>query len=235
MDAPNTEHAMQAGTDFEKARYNMVEQQVRPWDVLDQSVLDLLYEVKREEFVPAPYKALAFTDMEIPLKLDGVDTGARMWPPKLEARIVQELTIKPHDTVLEIGTGSGYLSALLAHKAHHVLSIEIDPRLKAYAEGNLARAGVRNVKVELGDGSRGWAGKAPYDVIVVTGSLPVVPDALRNQLRVGGRMAAIVGTDPVMTAQLITRASETDFDVVKLFETSVKPLKNAERPSSFRF
>jgi protein-L-isoaspartate(D-aspartate) O-methyltransferase len=226
---------MRAGLDFEKARFNMVEQQVRPWDVLDQSVLDLLFVVKREDFVPAPYQALAFTDMEIPLNVDGVETGESMWSPKLEARIVQEVVLRPHDTVLEIGTGSGYLSALLAHKAHHVLSIEIDPHLKAFAERNLARAGVHNVRVELGDGSRGWAGKAPYDVIVVTGSLPVVPDVLKSQLRVGGRMAVIVGEEPVMSAQLITRATETGFDVLKLFETSVKPLKNAERPSRFRF
>ena len=226
---------MGAGLDFEKARFNMVEQQVRPWDVLDQSVLDLLFVVKREDFVPAQYRALAFTDMEIPLRIDGVDTGEFMWAPKLEARIVQELAIRPHDTVLEIGTGSGYLSALLAHKAHHVLSIEIDPRLKVFAEINLQRAGVHNVRVELGDGSRGWPGKAPYDVIVVTGSLPVMPETLKNQLRVGGRLAAIVGADPVMTAELFTRATDTSFDVVKLFETRVKPLKNAERPSSFRF
>ena len=226
---------MGAGLDFEKARYNMVEQQVRPWDVLDQSVLDLLFVVKRETFVPAPYQALAFTDMEIPLRLEGIDTGEFMWAPKLEARIVQEVALKPHETVLEVGTGSGYLTALLAHKAHHVLSIEIDPRLKAFAERNLARSGVHNVRVELGDGSHGWPTKAPYDVIVMTGSLPIVPSALQQQLRVGGRLAAIVGEDPVMTAQLITRAAETSFDVVKLFETSVKPLKNAARPSSFRF
>ena len=226
---------MEAGLDFERARFNMVEQQVRPWDVLDQSVLDLLFVVKREDFVPLPYRALAFSDMEIPLKIDGGDTGESMWSPKLEARIVQELAIKPHDIVLEIGTGSGYLSALLAHKAHHVLSVEIDSRLKSFAEGNLARAGVHNVKVESGDGSRGWPGKAPYDVIVVTGSLPVMPEALKNQLRIGGRMAAILGEDPVMTAELWTRAAETSFDVDKLFETSVRPLKNAERPSSFRF
>lgn len=226
---------MGAGLDFEKARYNMVEQQVRPWDVLDQSVLDLLFVVKRENFVPTPYQALAFTDMEIPLRLDGVDTGEFMWAPKLEARIVQEVALKPHETVLEVGTGSGYLTALLAHKAHHVLSIEIDPRLKAFAEENLARSGVHNVRLEIGDGSRGWPTKAPYDVIVVTGSLPIVPAALKQQLRVGGRLAVIVGEDPVMTAELITRATETSFDVVKLFETSVKPLKNAERPSSFRF
>jgi protein-L-isoaspartate(D-aspartate) O-methyltransferase len=137
--------------------------------------------------------------------------------------------------VLEIGTGSGYLSALLAHKAHHVLSIEIDSRLKAFAEANLARAGVHNVRVELGDGSRGWPARAPYDVIAVTGSLPIVPESLKNQLRVGGRMAAIVGEEPVMSAALITRTDDTTFDELKLFETSVKALKNAERPSGFRF
>jgi protein-L-isoaspartate(D-aspartate) O-methyltransferase len=226
---------MGAGLDFEKARFNMVEQQIRPWDVLDQSVLDLLFVVKREAFVPAPYRALAFTDMEIPLRIDDAETGEYMWSPKLEARIVQELALKPHDTVLEIGTGSGYLSALLAHKAQQVLSIEIDPRLKAFAEANLARAGVHNVRVELGDGSRGWPARAPYDVIAVTGSLPIVPESLKKQLRVGGRMAAIVGEEPVMSAALITRMDDTTFDELKLFETSVKALKNAERPSGFRF
>jgi protein-L-isoaspartate(D-aspartate) O-methyltransferase len=226
---------MGAQLDFDKARFNMVEQQVRPWDVLDQSVLDLLFVVKREEFVPPAYRALAFTDMEIPLRIDGVDTGESMWSPKLEARIVQEVALKPHETVLQVGAGSGYLAALLAHKSHHVLAIEIDPRLKRFAESNLARAGVRNVQVVLGDGSRGWPAQAPYDVIVVTGSLPVVPASLQEQLKVGGRLAAIVGEEPVMTAQLIARPTESGFDIVKLFETCVKPLRNAERPSSFRF
>jgi protein-L-isoaspartate(D-aspartate) O-methyltransferase len=226
---------MGAQLDFERARFNMVEQQVRPWDVLDQSVLDLLFVVKREDFVPPAYRALAFTDMEIPLKVDGVDTGEFMWSPKLEARIVQEVAPKLHETVLEVGTGSGYLTALLAHKARHVVSIEIDPRLKAFAEANLRRAGVGNARVELGDGSRGWVAQAPYDVIIVTGSLPILPDELKKQLKTGGRLAVIVGDEPVMTAQLITRASEIGFDAVNLFETSVKPLRNAERPSSFRF
>jgi protein-L-isoaspartate(D-aspartate) O-methyltransferase len=226
---------MGAQLDFEKARFNMVEQQVRPWDVLDQSVLDLLFVVKREDFVPSAYRALAFTDMEVPLKIDGVDTGEFMWSPKLEARIVQEVAPKPHESVLEIGTGSGYLTALLAHKAHHVVSIEIDPGLKAFGEANLRRAGVGNARVELGDGSHGWPAKAPYDVIVVTGSLPVLPEELKKQLKTGGRLAAIVGDEPVMTAQLITRQTEIGFDAVTLFETSVKPLRNAERPSSFRF
>jgi protein-L-isoaspartate(D-aspartate) O-methyltransferase len=213
----------------------MVEQQVRPWDVLDQSVLDLLFVVKREDFVPPAYRALAFSDLEIPLRIEGVDTGESMWAPKLEARILQEVAIKPHETILEIGTGSGSLSALLAHKGEHVVSVEIDPRLKAFGEANLARAGVRNVRTELGDASRGWLARAPYDVIVVTGSLPVLPSEFRTQLRIGGRLAAIVGEDPVMAAEIVTRISEDGYDTVRLFETSVKPLRNAPRPSSFRF
>jgi protein-L-isoaspartate(D-aspartate) O-methyltransferase len=221
--------------DYDKARFNMVEQQVRPWDVLDQSVLDLLLVVRREDFVPPAYRALAFADMELPLRIDGVDSGETMWAPKLEARIVQELAPKRQDMVLEIGTGSGYLTALLAHKAQHVVSVEIDPRLQSFGAANLSRAGVHNVRLEAGDASRGWASRAPYDVIVATGSLPVVPEALRQQLRIGGRLAAVVGTEPAMSAQLITRVSDTGFDAVKLFETQLKPLRNAERPSAFRF
>ena len=182
--------------DFEKARFNMIEQQVRPWDVLDQSVLDLLFVVKREDFVPPDYRALAFSDMEIPLRIDGADTGERMWSPKLEARILQEVAIKRRDLVLEIGTGSGYMAALLAHKAQQVVSVEIDPRLQAFAAVNLGRAGVHNVRLETGDASRGWPGRAPYDVIVVTGSLPVLPDSLRRQLKVGGRPEPSVGPRP---------------------------------------
>jgi len=221
--------------DFEKARFNMVEQQVRPWDVLDQSVLDLLFVVKREDFVPPVYRALAFSDMEIPLRIDGVDTGECMWSPKLEARILQELALKPHENVLEIGTGSGHLTALLAHKAQHVVSVEIDARLEAFGATNLARAGVHNVRLESGNGSRGWIARAPYDAIVVTGSLPMIPSALRNQLKIGGRLAAVVGSGPVMSAEIITRASDTSFDTVRLFETWLKPLRDADQPSSFRF
>jgi protein-L-isoaspartate(D-aspartate) O-methyltransferase len=221
--------------DFEKARFNMVEQQVRPWDVLDQSVLDLLFVVKREDFVPHAYRALAFSDTEIPLRIDGVDTGECMWSPKLEARILQELALKPHENVLEIGTGSGHLTALLAHKAHNVVSVEIDPRLEAFGATNLVRAGVHNVRLESGDASRGWVSKAPYDAIVVTGSLPTLPSALRSQLKIGGRLAAIVGSGSVMSAEIVTRVSETSFDTLRLFETWLKPLRNAEQPSSFRF
>ncbi|HJW52731.1 MAG TPA: protein-L-isoaspartate O-methyltransferase [Burkholderiaceae bacterium] len=221
--------------DFEQARFNMIEQQVRPWDVLDQSVLDLLFVVKREDFVPPEYRALAFSDMEIPLRIGGVDTGDSMWSPKLEARILQEIAIKRHDLVLEIGSGSGYMAALLAHKARQVVSVEIDPRLQVFGAANLARAGVHNVRLESGDASRGWPARAPYDVIVVTGSLPVLPDILRRQLKVGGRLAVVIGSDPIMSAELITRVSDTGFDAVTLFETRLKPLHNAERPSSFRF
>lgn len=226
---------MHARLDIEKARYNMVEQQVRTWDVLDQSVLDLLFIVKREEFVPPAYRALAFADMEIPLRIDDWDSGEFMWAPKMEARILQELAIRTNERVLEIGTGSGHMAALLAHKADDVKSIEIEPRLKAFGESNLRRAGVHNVHVQLADGSREAVGEGPYDVIVVTGSLPMIQPALKNQLKVGGRLAAIVGEEPAMVAKIITRVTEDGYDTVNLFETHVKPLRNAPRPSSFKF
>ena len=226
---------MHAGLDIERARFNMVEQQVRTWDVLDQTVLDLLFIVKREEFVPPVYRALAFADMEIPLRIDGWDSGESMWAPKMEARILQELAIRSHERVLEIGTGSGYMAALLAHKADDVVSVEIEPRLKIFGESNLRRAGVHNVRVNVADGSREPLDNASYDVIVVTGSLPIITPALSNQLRVGGRLAAIVGEEPAMVAQIITRATEDGYDVLNLFETHVKPLRNAPRPSGFKF
>lgn len=228
-------NAATVALDVEKARYNMVEQQVRPWEVLDQSVLDLLLTVKREEFVPAQYRALAFTDMEIPLKVNGYDSGEFMFAPKVEARFLQELGIKPFEHVLEIGTGSGYMAALAAHKAQHVLSVDIDDRLAAFGAANLARAGVRNVKVEVGDAARGWNARAPYDVIIASGSLPVIPDSLLAQLKIGGRLSAIVGDPPVMSAQIVTRVADAAYDTLKLFETCVKPLRNAWRPSVFRF
>ncbi len=228
-------NAAVAALDVEQARFNMIEQQIRPWDVLDQSVLDLLSVVKREEFVPPAYRALAFTDMEIRLRIDGADTGESMFAPKVEARFLQELGIKPHEHVLEVGTGSGYMAALLAHKAQHVLTVEIDDRLRRFAEANLARAGVRNVRVENGDGARGWPGKAPYDVIVMSGSLPALPDGLTAQLKIGGRLAVIVGESPVMAAQVISRVGESAYDTLRLFETDVKPLRNAWQPSRFRF
>jgi protein-L-isoaspartate(D-aspartate) O-methyltransferase len=219
---------------IEQARFNMIEQQIRPWDVLDLDVLNLLMVVKREAYVPTAYKALAFMDTEIPLPC-----GANMFAPKLEARILQDAAVKKHEHVLEIGAGSGYMAALLAHKARHVTTVEIEPELKALAEKNLAANGVTNATVVLGDGAQGWQGSgansAPYDVIVISGSLPVLPEAFLKQIKVGGRIIAIVGEAPVMSAELITRTSEVAYNTVKLFETSVKPLRNAATPSHFKF
>ncbi len=212
---------------IEQARFNMIEQQIRPWNVLDQDVLDLLVVVKREEFVPAACKSLAFVDTEIPLP-----GGEFMFTPKLEARLLQEVMLKKHENVLEIGAGSGYMAALLAHKARHVTSIEISPELKAFAEKNLAQAGVTNVTVEQGDGSTGWAKGAPYDVIVISGALEVLPEEFLAQIKIGGRIAVIEGTAPVMSANIITRVGEAAYDTVKVFETVVKPLK-AAAPSHF--
>lgn len=219
---------------IETARFNMIEQQIRTWDVLDQDVLDLLVVVKRESFVPAAYKSLAFIDTEIPLPC-----GENMLVPKLEARILQELSIKKHEQVLEIGAGSGYMAALLGYKARHVVTVEIEPELKALAAKNLADYGVTNVEVALGDGAQGWAGAgvngAPYDVIVISGSLPVLPDAFLKQLNIGGRIFAIIGEAPVMSAEIVTRRSDIAYDTVKVFETCVKPLRNAMTPSHFKF
>jgi protein-L-isoaspartate(D-aspartate) O-methyltransferase len=219
---------------IEKARFNMIEQQIRPWEVLDLDVLNLLMVVKREAFVPAAYKSLAFMDTEIPLPC-----GQNMFAPKLEARILQDAGIKKHENVLEIGAGSGYMAALLAHKARHVTTVEIEPELKALAEKNLAGYGITNVNVALGDGAQGWTGaganSAPYDVIVISGSLPVLPETFLQQIKVGGRILAIVGEAPVMSAELVTRTSDVAYSTIKLFETSAKPLRNATTPSHFKF
>jgi len=215
---------------IEQARFNMIEQQIRPWDVLDPEVLELLHVVKRENFVPAAHKALAFADTEIPLP-----GGEMMLAPKIEARLLQDLGLKKHESVLEIGAGSGYLAALLAHKGRHVTAVELSPELKALAEKNLADNGVTNVSVELGNGAQGWTNGAPFDVIVVAGSLPVLPEALLQQLKVGGRLAVIIGQAPAMKAQLITRTGEAGYDTRTLFETNVKPLASALAPSQFKF
>jgi len=215
---------------IDQARFNMIEQQIRPWNVLDQDVLDLLVVVKREEFVPPACKNLAFADTEIPL-----GHGEAMFSPKLEARLLQEIQLKKHETVLEIGAGSGYMAALLAYKGRSVTTVEIVPELKAMAEANLARAGVTNAKVELGNGARGWANGAPFDVIVISGALEVLPDAFLKQVKVGGRIAAIIGEAPSMSANIITRVSETAYDTVKVFETNVRYLQSAETLSHFEF
>jgi len=219
---------------LEQARTNMVEQQIRPWDVLDQDVLDLLYLVPREQFVPAQYQALAFSDLEIP-----IGEGERMWAPKMEARVVQELAIRKTDRVLEVGTGSGYLTALLAHRSAHVCSVEIRPALAQFGRGNIERHGVDNVTLEIGDGAHGWAARAPYDVIVLTGSTPVLPRALIEQLAAGGRLFAVVGEAPAMEARIVTRIATSGAPgacaTADLFETVITPLVNAERPSRFKF
>ncbi len=216
--------------DTEQARFNMVEQQIRPWDVLDQTVLDLLFKVRREEFVPAAYRSLAFIDMEIPL-----GHGEAMWAPKLEARALQALQLKKNDKVLEIGTGNAYLTALLASLAGHVYSVEIHADFLKDAEARLKAHGFDNVSLEAGDASQGWEKHAPYDAIIVTGSLPVVPDTLPAQLAPGGRLFAIVGDNPVMDVKLITCVSHGAFRTESLFETSVKPLVNALQPQRFVF
>ena len=184
---------------LEQARTNMVEQQIRTWEVLDQEVLDLLYVVPREDFVPPQHRALAFSDLEIP-----IGENERMWQPKLEARVLQELSIRRTDRVLEVGTGSGYLTALMAHRAAHVYSVEIKPALAAYGRRNLERHGSENITLETGDAARGWSREAPYDVIVLTGSTPVLPRSALEQLTSGGRLFAVVGEAPAMKARLVT-------------------------------
>lgn len=214
---------------IEQARFNMIEQQIRPWEVLDPTVLDLLFVVKREDFVPEAYRALAFADMEIP-----IGQGQAMLAPKIEARLLQELGVRKTDKILEIGSGSGYMAALLAARGEHVVTVEINPELAEGARRNLERAGVTNVAVETGDGAQGWSHRGPYDVIVVSGALAEIPETLLKQLRVGGRLAAIVGEAPVMEAQLVTCTAPGVYNTVNLFET-VAPLLKAPAKSGFAF
>jgi len=214
----------------EQARTNMVEQQIRTWEVLDQEVLDLLYVVPREQFVPEQHRALAFSDLEIP-----IGEGERMWQPKMEARILQELALKKTDRVLEVGTGSGYLSALMAHRAAEVYSVELKPALAAFGRANLERHGADNILLELGDAARGWDDHAPYDAIVLTGSTPVLPAVFIEHLRENGRLFAVVGEAPAMRARLVTCTARGASRSVDLFETVIRPLANAEQPRRFRF
>ena len=217
---------------IEQARFNMIEQQIRPWDVLDQSVLSLLAVVKREDFVPPAHKALAFVDTEVPLPGSG---GQCMLAPKVEARLLQELAVQKHESVLEIGTGSGYMAALLGHKAQQVHSLEIDAGLAQTARTHLRRAGVVNVTVLNVDGAQGLAAEAPFDVIVLSGSVAEVPAALLAQLKLGGRLVAIVGQLPIMQATLFTHSSPDDFSSVELFDTVAPRLRGFDEPSRFKF
>ncbi|HRF11193.1 MAG TPA: protein-L-isoaspartate O-methyltransferase [Candidatus Accumulibacter phosphatis] len=212
--------------DMEQARFNMIEQQIRPWEVLDPEVLGVLAAVKREVFVPEAFKALAFADLELP-----IGNGQTMLPPKIEARILQEVGVRNTDIVLEVGTGSGHMAALLASKAEYVYSVEIDPVLAETARRNLRRAGVTNVSVETGDASQGWSGHSPYDLIVISGSLPELPDVFLQQLKLGGRLTAFIGEAPVMEAQLIIRTDDKAFNTINFFETVVAPLTARKRQS----
>ncbi len=215
---------------LEQARYNMIEQQIRPWEVLDATVLDLLKQVPREGFVPEQYAGLAFADIEIPL-----GHGQSMLSPKLEARMVQSLALRKTDKVLEVGTGSGYMTALLATLAGEVVSVELVEPLAAAARARLHQHGISNVTVQVGDAAQGWAAGAPYDVIVLTGSVPVLADAFRAQLKPGGRLLAIVGEAPVMEATLVTCVDTDAFRSEVLFEICAPALINAPVPARFTF
>lgn len=215
---------------LEKTRFNMVEQQIRPWSVLDDTVLELLYKMHREDFVPAEYKSMAFVDMEIPL-----GHGQLMHQPKMEARILQEVQVKKTDKILEVGTGSGYLTALLAAKGDHVYSVEIVPELKAMAEANLKAHDITNVTLEVGDASHGWPEHAPYDVIIITASTPILPETFKQCLNPGGRLFAIIGEAPIMSVVLITCETPGVFNTKTIFETYINPLSNAQQAEQFVF
>ncbi|MGA7593704.1 MAG: protein-L-isoaspartate O-methyltransferase [Gallionella sp.] len=216
--------------DMEQARFNMIEQQIRPCEVLDPRILDLLKHMRRELYVPKGMREMAFMDLEIPLGY-----GASMWQPKLEARTLQELHVGRNEKVLEVGTGSGYMAALLSMLAGHVTSVEIVPELSAAAKQNLQANHRDNITLEIGDAALGWGGGASYDVIVLTGSTPVLPPSFQNSLNIGGRLFAIVGDAPVMEARLITRIGQDTFESVNIMEACVAPLKNALQPERFAF
>lgn len=215
---------------LEQFRFNMIEQQIRPWDVLEPSVLELLNVVKREKFLPAESQAFAFVDMEVPLP-----GGQCMLSPKVEARALQDLKIQKHEKVLEIGTGSGYMAALLGYCAHSVLSLEILPELTTFARNNLRNAGVRNVEVRQADGALGAAADGPFDVIVFSGSVAAVPEQIKAQLKVGGRLFAVVGQEPMMRANFITRTGDTTYATTQPWDTVAPRLVHFAEPSKFTF
>ena len=208
----------------------MVDSQIRTWEVLDQRVLDTVLKIKREAFAPAQYASLAFVDMEIPL-----GHGEVMLSPKLEARMLQELTLKETDRVLEVGTGSGYMTALLAALSSHLYSVELHEDFAHGAAGKLEVFGIKNVTIEIGDAGRGWKRHAPYDAILLTGSVPMLPSELKSQLRVGGRLLAVIGGPPIMTAILYTCVADGALNEVGLFETCIAPLRNVPGPERFVF
>ena len=226
-----TTHLEQAPLDIhEQARFNMIEQQIRTWEVLDPVVLDLLKKIPREDFVAPQSVGLAFADLELP-----IGHGQLMLSPKMEGRIIQALEIKKTDKVLEIGTGSGYLTALLAALADQVYSVELVAELSQNAQKRLSQHNIQNVTLEIGDAANGWPAHAPYDVIVFTGSLPVAPDSVQQSLAIGGRMFVVVGEAPVMQATMIQRIAADTFKRDVLFETCLPALVNAPQPERFQF
>lgn len=214
----------------EQARFNMIEQQIRPWNVLDPAVLSLLAAVKREDFVPAAHRSLAFMDIEVPLP-----GGQVMLAPRVEARLLQDLGLHRHEKVLEIGSGSGFMAALLAHRAQQVVTYEIRPELAAMARENLRHALVMNVEVRQGDGSAGDAARGPWDAILLSGSVAELPQALLQQLKVGGRLMAVVGCEPVMRALRVTRTGEDSWRREEMFDTVAPRLEGFAEPGAFRF
>jgi protein-L-isoaspartate(D-aspartate) O-methyltransferase len=218
------------GIDFERARFNMIEQQIRPWEVLDPRVLDALAQVPREAFVPERYRNLAFADVRIPL-----GHGQTMMNPNVEGRLLQALQLRPGDRVLEIGTGSGYLTACLAHLAGQVASVDCFDSFTAAAAAALRAQGVGNVSLATGNAAAGWGGDSRYDAIAVTGSLPVLTPHWQQRLTVGGRLFVVVGQSPLMEALLITRTSEREWLSESLFETDLTPLLHVERAPAFDF
>ncbi|MEE8379682.1 MAG: protein-L-isoaspartate O-methyltransferase [Gammaproteobacteria bacterium] len=215
---------------IELARFNMIEQQIRPAEVLDQRVLETISETPREAFVPETYQDLAFSDINVE-----IGNAEMMMKPIMEARILQALNIQPGDKILEIGTGSGYLTALLAKLGGHVESVEIEPKILDQAKTRLGNQGITNVTLVQGDASQGWNPNEAYDVIAITGSFPILPESFQKQLTVGGRMAVIVGESPVMEALLITRTAEDQWVTQALFETDFPALQNVEQPQAFIF
>ena len=218
--------------DLNQARFNMIEQQIRPWEVLDPNVLALLSTVRREDFAPLAHKALAFVDMEIPL---GKGPNQVMLAPRVQARLLQDLAVRKTDKVLDIGTGSGFMAALLGHQAASVLSLELDPDLAAQAQANLHRAGVSNVTVRQADGSQGAAADGPFDAILLSGSVAEVPAVLLQQLSIGGRLVAIVGDEPMMRTTLITRSGENSWSTTEPWDCNAPRLSGFAEPSRFKF
>ena len=218
----------------ERLRFNMIEQQIRPWDVHDPEVLALLAEIHREDYVPAAHRAMAFFDMELPLA-DATEPGQTMLAPKIEARILNDLHVQKHESVLEIGTGSGFMAALLAHRAAQVLTLEIDATLAARATETLRRNGVTNVEVRHADGAQPLPSGPTFDVIVLSGSVARVPQNLMGSLNIGGRLVAIVGGEPMMRAHFVTRVSEGKWETTQPWDTIAPRLLNFPEPSPFRF